>query len=213
MKTIINGIIKENPIFVLMLGLCSSLAVTDTVEHAYLMGLCVLTVLVFSNFIISLIRKLVPDNVRIPTYILIIGTFVTILEIVINKYVPALYSALSIYLPLIVVNCIVLGRALTVATKENVGKSILDGIGIGLGYTLAITIIALFREILGANTITLMSDISKLTGYRAVYTNIIPKNEILPFTIFKEPAGAFLTLAFLSALINKIKGGKNNESN
>ena len=138
MKTILNGIFKENPVFVLLLGLCSSLAVTDTVEHAYLMGLCVLIILVFSNFLISLIRKIVPGSVRIPTYILIIGTFVTILEIVIKKYVPALYEALSIYLPLIVVNCIVLGRALTVATRENVLKSVLDGIGIGLGFTLSI---------------------------------------------------------------------------
>ena len=211
MKTILNGIIKENPIFVLTLGLCSSLAITDTVEHAYLMGLCVTVVLIFSNFIVSLIRKLVPENVRIPTYILIIGTFVTILEIVLDRYVPALYKSLSIYLPLIVVNCIILGRALTVASKSNPGKSLLDGIGVGLGYTLSISVIALIREILGSNSITLMNDISSLTGYIAVYKNIIP-GSIIPFSILKEPSGAFLTLGLLMALINKIKGGK-HESN
>ena len=175
------------------------------------MGLCVTVVLIFSNFIVSLIRKLVPENVRIPTYILIIGTFVTILEIVLDRYVPALYKSLSIYLPLIVVNCIILGRALTVASKSKVGTSILDGIGVGIGYTLAITIIALIREVIGSNTITLMSDISSLTGYISIYKNILPEG-IFPFIILKEPAGAFLTLGLLMALINKIKGGK-HESN
>jgi len=213
MKTIYNGIIKENPTFVLLLGLCSALAVTKTVESAYLMGICVLVILIFSSFVISLIRKLVTDSVRIPVYILIIGTFVTIVEVLLKEYIPDLYSALGIYLPLIVVNCIVLGRAMVVASKENVGKSVLDAIGIGLGFTLAITIIALIREILGTNTITLIDSISSFTGYKAIYKDILPSTDIFPISIFTTSTGAFLTLAFLIALFNKIKGGKKNESN
>lgn len=213
MKTIYNGIIKENPTFVLLLGLCPALAVTKTVESAYLMGLCVLVILLFSSFVISLIKKLVTDSVRIPVYILIIGTFVTIVEILLKEYIPNLYSALGIYLPLIVVNCIVLGRAMVVASKEKIGKSILDAIGIGLGFTFSITLIALIREILGTNTITLMDSISSFTGYNAVYTHIIPETNIFPIAIFQTSTGAFLTLAFLIALFNKIKGGKKHESN
>lgn len=213
MKTVFNGIIKENPIFVLSLGMCSSLAITKTVENAYLMGLCVLVVLIFSNFIISLIKKLVPDSVRIPVYILIIGTFVTILEILLKNYIPNLYSALSIYLPLIVVNCIVLGRAITVASKESTWKSILDAVGIGLGYTLAITLIAFTRELLGTNTITLMDNISSLTGYKTIYKDVLPTSNIFPISIFTTATGAFITLAFFIALLRKIKGGKKHESN
>lgn len=213
MKTILNGIFKENPIFILSLGLCSSLAITKTVENAYLMGLCVIIVLIFSNFVISLIKKLVPESVKIPVYILIIGTFVTIIEILLKNYVPNLYSALSIYLPLIVVNCIVLGRAITVASKENPGVSILDAIGIGLGYTVAITLIALVRELLGTNTITLMDSISSLTGYKAIYKEILPTTNIFPINIFESASGAFITLAFFIALIKKLKGGKKHESN
>lgn len=213
MKNIVNGIVKENPIFVLLLGLCSTLAVTTTFENAYLMGICVIVVLIFSNTVISLIRKLVPDDVRIPVYILIVGTFVTILEILLKEFIPDLYSALGIYLPLIVVNCIVLGRALAVASKNNVGTSIMDAIGVGIGYTLAISLIAIIREILGTNTITIMNNISSFTGYRMVYKEILPTSEIFPISLFTTSAGAFLTLAFLMALFNKIKGGKKHESN
>ena len=213
MKTILNGIVKENAIFVLSLGLCSALAVTTTVENAYLMGLCVLIVLIFSNLVISLIKKLVPDNVRIPVYIIIVGTFVVVLELLLQKFIPVLYSALGIYLPLIVVNCIVLGRALSVASKENIGKSVLDGVGVGLGYTFSITLIALIREILGNNTITIMDNISSFTGIRIVFENVINTSEIFPISIFKTSAGAFITFAVLLALFNKIKGGKKDESN
>jgi electron transport complex protein RnfE len=203
MKTIYNGIIKENPTFVLLLGLCPALAVTKTVESAYLMGICVLVILMFSSFIISLIRKLVTDSVRIPVYILIIGTFVTIVEVLLKEYIPNLY----------VVNCIVLGRAMVVASKEKPIKSILDAFGIGIGFTLAISLIALIREVLGTNTITLMDSISSFTGYKAIYTNILPNTDIFPISVFTTSTGAFLTLAFLIALFNKIKGGKKNESN
>lgn len=207
MKRLLNGIINENPIFSLSLGLCSALAVTTKFENAYMMGLCVLVVLVFSNFVVSLIKKIVPDSVRIPVYILIIGTFVTILEILLKNYIPSLYKALGIYLPLIVVNCVVLGRALDVASKESVKNSVLDALGIGIGYTLAIMLIALFREVLGTNTITLMDSVSSITGYRAVY-KLLPTTNILPMSILVTPAGAFLIFGLLAGIINYIRGLK-----
>ena len=210
MKTIINGIKNENPVFVLFLGLCPSLAVTTKIENAYMMGLCVLIILLFGNLIISLIKRIVPESVKIPVYILIIGTFVTIIEIILQKYVPALYKALGIYLPLIVVNCIVLGRALSVASKESVGKSLLDALGIGLGYTLSLILIASVREILGSSTITLMDSLSAVTGYKAIYK--LPTTNLLPISFLTTPAGAFFTLGILAGIINYIRGRK-NESN
>ena len=206
MKTVWNGIWKENAVFVLMLGLCSALAVTTTVESAYMMGLCVLLVLLGTAFIISLIKKIVPNNVRIPVYILIIGTSVTILEILLKSYVPKLYDVLGIYLPLIVVNCIVLGRSISVYSKEKIGKSFLDALGIGIGYTLALVVIAFVREFLGSGTLTLMDNISSLTGYRAVYH--FGSNTIFPISLFKDPAGAFLTLGLVMGCINLLKNHK-----
>src|SRR5574344_374599 len=135
MKNIINGIFKENPVFVLLLGLCSTLAITTKFENAYVMGLCLLVVLIISNFIVSIIKKWIPNNVRIPVYILIISTVVTIVELILQKYVPNLYQILGIYIPLITVNCIVLGRALSVASKKSIVHSLTDAIGIGLGFT------------------------------------------------------------------------------
>lgn len=210
MKQILKGIIEENPIFVLVLGLCSALAVTNKFENAYIMGLCLLIVLIFSNVIISLIRKLVPDNVKIPVFILIIGTFVTVLELLLSKFIPSAYKTLGVYLPLIVVNCIVLGRALSVASKKDVKTSFKDAITIGLGYTFALCLIALIREVLGSGTITLMDNISSLTGYRSIIK--LPTNNIFPMSIFSMSSGAFLTLGLLSGLINKIREDK-NESN
>ncbi|NLM63138.1 MAG: electron transport complex subunit RsxE [Mollicutes bacterium] len=204
MKTIKNGIFNENATFVLMLGLCPTLAVTNTFEGAYIMGLCVLVVLFFTNFVISIIKKLVPDNVRIPVYILIIGTFVTVLDLTLKKYVPVLHETLGVYLPLITVNCIVLGRAISVATVSSVKESVLDAIGIGLGFTFSIMLLGGIREILGSNTITLMDGISSFTGYRAVY-QVLPDTNILPITLFQTPAGAFLTLGLLMAFFNFIK--------
>lgn len=212
MKTIINGIIHENPVLVLLLGLCSTLAVTTNFENSYIMGICVTIILLFSNIVVSLIKKLVPKNVEIPVYILIISTFVTILEIILKAYIKPLYDVLGIYLPLIVVNCIVLGRAISVATKSNTSTSIKDAIGIGLGYTLVLMIIGLFREIIGNNTITIMNSISELTGTKLIYRVYNPSN-LFPISILTKPAGAFLTLGFLIALFNYLKGGKKDESN
>lgn len=214
MKTVLNGIIKENPTFVLLLGLCPALAVTTKVESAYLMGFCVLVVLLFSSLIVSIIKKLVPESVKLPVYILIVGTFVTIVEVLLKNYIPSLYEILGIYLPLIVVNCIVLGRILTVSSKEKIGYSLKDALGIALGFTLAITLIALFREVLGTGMITLMDATSKITGYTSIY-QILPNTNILPISILVQPAGAFLTLGLLIPLFSYLKdrGGKKNESN
>ena len=212
MKTILNGIINENPVLVLLLGLCSTLAVTTNFESAYIMGLSVLIILIFSNITVSLIKKLVPKNVEIPVYILIISTFVTILELILKTYINPLYQVLGIYLPLIVVNCIVLGRALSVGTKSNIRTSFKDALGIGLGYTLVLMVIALFREVLGNNTLTIMNNISGLTGYKLIYKIYTPNN-LFPISILTKPAGAFLTLGFLIALFNYIRGGRDNESN
>lgn len=212
MKRIINGIIGENPILVLLLGLCSALAVTTTFESAYIMGICVLLILTFSNITVSIIKKIVPKNVEIPVYILIISTFVTILEIILKAYIKPLYDVLGIYLPLIVVNCIVLGRAMSVASSSNIRTSIKDAIGIGLGYTFVLMIIALFREVIGNGTLTIMNNVSSLTGTKLII-KINSSITLFPMNILTKPAGAFLTLGFLIALFNYIKGGKKHESN
>ncbi len=210
MKQILKIIKNENPIFVLMLGLCSSLAVTTKVENAFLMGISVFIVLLFSEIVSCMIKKVVPDNVKIPVYIVIIGTFVTILEIILKEYINPLYNALSIYLPLIVVNCIVLGRVLSVSTKSNIKTSIKDSIGISMGYMLALILIALFREILGNNTITLIDSLSEITSFKLII-NVFPENSLIPMSFMISPAGAFIVLGILMALFNHI-GGK-NESN
>ncbi len=210
MRQILKIIKNDNPIFVLMLGLCSSLAVTTKVENAYLMGLSVFIVLLFSEIVSSLIKKIVPENVKIPVYIVIIGTFVTILEMVLKEYINPLYNALSIYLPLIVVNCIVLGRVLSVSSKSNVRTSIKDSIGISIGYTLALILISLFREVLGSNSITLIDSLSEITNFKLIFT-VFPKNNLIPMNILASPAGAFIILGLLMALF-KYVGGK-HESN
>ena len=210
MKQILKIMKNDNPIFVLMLGLCSSLALTTKVENAFLMGICVIIVLLFSEIVASTIKKLVPDNVKIPVYIVIIGTFVTILEIVLDRYIHLLYEALSIYLPLIVVNCIVLGRVLSVASKTNLKESIKDSLGIGFGYTVSLIAISLVREILGNNSITLIDSLSEITGFKLVL-KVFPKNNLIPMSFISSPAGAFIILGILMALFKKV--GAKDESN
>ncbi len=212
MKHIKNGIIHENPVFVLLLGLCSTLAITTKFENAYLMGICVTIILIASNFMISIIRKWIPNSVKTPVYILIIATLVTIVELILKYYARDVYDILGIYLPLIVVNCIILGRALAVASKQPVWESTLDGVGIGLGYTAALMVIASIREVLGNNTITLMDSVSSITGYRAIY-RVFPENELIPMSFLISPAGAFLTLGILMAIFNAIHKGGKHESN
>ena len=182
MKKIFNYLFKENPVFVLVLGLCSVLAVTTTFEKSYMMGLVVLIILVLSNMIVSIIRKFVNDEVRIPVYIIIISTLVTISEIILNRYSKPLYDAFGIYLPLIVVNCIILGRALSYASKNKVLDSIKDAFKSGIGYLVAISLFGLFRELLGSGTITVMNDISTLTGYRWIIN--VFNNDFLPNKLF-----------------------------
>ena len=185
-----NGIIKENPTFVLMLGMCPTQAVTTTAINGIGMGLSTTAVLVFSNLIISALRKIIPDRVRIPAYIVIVASLVTIVQLLLQAYVPSLYSALGIYIPLIVVNCIILGRAEAYACKNPVMLSMFDGIGMGLGFTVALTIIGAIRELIGAG---------QLFGIQ-----VLPESVYEPITIFILAPGAFLVLAFLVAAQNKI---------
>lgn len=185
-----NGLIKENPTFVLMLGMCPTMAVTTSGINAIGMGLSTTVVLILSNIVISLLRNIIPDKVRIPAFIVIIASFVTIVQMLMQGYLPALYSALGIYIPLIVVNCIILGRAESWAYKNTVISSAFDGIGMGLGFTFGLTCIGLVREIIGAGT---------LFGIQ-----IMPA-AYEPVTIFIMAPGAFFVLACLVAIQNKVK--------
>jgi Predicted NADH:ubiquinone oxidoreductase, subunit RnfE len=208
MKNLFRAIFTENPVFVLMLGICSSLAITTTFENAYVMGICLTIVLLISNTIISLIKGFIDDNVKTPVYIIIIGTIVTAMQLILEKYSPALLEALGIYLALLVVNCILLGKALQVASKSSFKTTIIDSLGTGIGYSFALMIIGAIREILGTNSITIMNNVSSITGYKLVYTNIFKSSEFFPISLFTTPAGAFITLAFLLAFFNFLKGGK-----
>ena len=192
LSTFLNGLITENPTLVLFLGMCPTLAVTTGVINGIGMGLSTTAVLICSNIVISLLRKFIPDKIRIASYIVIIAGFVTIVQMLLNAYVPALSSSLGIYIPLIVVNCIILGRAEAFANKNTVGRSALDGLGMGLGFTCSLCIIAAVREILGAGTFAGIP----LFG-----------ESFQPVSIMILPPGAFLTLGVLLAVINVI-GGK-----
>ncbi len=185
-----NGIVKENPTFVLMLGMCPTLAVTTSAKNGLGMGAATMVVLILSNFMISLLRKIIPDAVRVPVYITIIASFVTVIEMVMHAYVKSLYDSLGIFIPLIVVNCIILGRAESYANKHNPLLSIFDGVGIGLGFTIGLTTIGIVRELLGSGSIF---------GLR-----IMPSS-YEPISIFVMAPGAFFILAMLCAIQNKLK--------
>jgi electron transport complex protein RnfE len=187
LERIYNGVVKENPALILMLGMCPTLAVTTSAINGCGMGVSTLAVLIVSNLIISLLRKVIPGEVRLPAYIVIVASLVTVVELLTQAYVPALYSALGIYIPLIVVNCIILGRAEAYASKNPVLLSAFDGLGMGLGFTLALTIVGLIREFLGAGTVF---GISVLPDY------------IEPIGIFVKAPGAFLVLAIVIAIMN-----------
>ncbi|MCQ2110337.1 MAG: electron transport complex subunit E [Bacteroidaceae bacterium] len=188
-KTILNGIVKENPTFVLLLGMCPTLATTTSAINGMSMGIATMFVLICSNTIISLLKNLIPDGVRIPCYIVVIASFVTILQMVMQAYLPSLYSSLGLFIPLIVVNCIILGRAEAFASKNGVLASLCDGVGIGLGFTASLTVIGIVRELLGNGA---------LFGFR-----ILP--ESMNILVFVLAPGAFITLGFLMAIVNKIK--------
>lgn len=183
-----NGITKENPTFVLLLGMCPTLATTSSSLNGMAMGLATMFVLMCSNTVISLIKNLIPDQVRIPAYIVVIAGFVTVVQMLMQAYVPSLYKSLGLFIPLIVVNCIVLGRAESVAAKNNVGVSFLDGIGIGLGFTVSLTLLGLVREFFGAGTAF------GLVIYPETYKALL----------FVLPPGAFIVLGYLIALVNKM---------
>lgn len=196
-KELTKGIFKENPVFIIMLGMCPTLGVTTQVFNAIGMGAGVIFVLLCSNIIISLLRKVIPDSIRIPAYIVIIASFVTIVEMVMHAYVPAVYSALGVYLPLIVVNCIILGRAEAFANKNTVLDSALDAIGMGIGFTLSLMLIAAIREILGAGQITL---INLSESARVIIS--IPGLKDSPIRVMTLAAGALLVMGYLKALFN-----------
>lgn len=185
-----NGIFKENPTLVLMLGMCPTLAVTTSAMNGLGMGLTTMVVLALSNAIISLLRNIIPDKVRIPAFIVIIASFVTVVEMVLQAYLPFLYDALGIYIPLIVVNCIILGRAEAYASKNPVIPSLFDGIGMGLGFSFALTCIGAVRELIGAGEIFGL--------------HIMPDSYV-PCAIFIMAPGAFFVLAALTAIQNKIR--------
>lgn len=185
-----NGLVKENPTLVLMLGMCPTLAVTTSAMNGLGMGLTTTVVLALSNVIISLLRKIIPDKIRIPAFIVIIASFVTIMQLLLQAYIPSLYESLGIYIPLIVVNCIILGRAEAYAYKNPVMPSFFDGVGMGLGFTIALTIIGMVRELLGGGEIF------------GVY--VMPAS-FTPISIFKLAPGAFFVLAVLTAIQNKVK--------
>jgi electron transport complex protein RnfE len=189
-ERIYNGIIKENPTFIIMLGMCPTLAVTTSGNNGLYMGLTTTVVLAASNLLISALRKAIPDKVRIPAYIVVIATLVTIVQLALEAYLPVVNELLGIYIPLIVVNCIIFGRAEAYAAKNSVGVSFFDGIGMGLGFTAALTIIGSFRELLGAGTIF---------GFR------ITPASLEPITMFVLAPGALLTMALLTAAQNKLK--------
>jgi Na+-translocating ferredoxin:NAD+ oxidoreductase subunit E len=200
----LKTLIYNNPLFALCLGMCPALAVTTTLENSYIMGLSVLFVLMFSNLIISLISKHVAEEIRIPAYIMIIATFVTIVELLLSAYVPAIYRTLGIYIPLIVVNCIILGRALSYASSNNVYRSIVDAFKVGLGFTIAISILGIIREVLGTNTLTIMDKISPMTGYIIKY-QVFPTNSAVPNNLFVTPGGAFIALGVLLGIVNAVR--------
>ena len=189
-ERLVNGIVKENPTFVLMLGMCPTLAVTTSAVNGLGMGLTTTVVLALSNVFISLLRGIIPDKVRIPAFIVIIASFVTVVELLLQGYIPFLYDALGIYIPLIVVNCIILGRAEAYAYKNPVLPSLFDGIGMGLGFSAALTCIGAVRELLGAGEI--------------FGIHVMPESYV-PVSIFIMAPGAFFVLALLTAIQNKVK--------
>ena len=188
LSTVLNGILRENPVFALVLGMCSTLATTTSAINGMSMGLATTFVLVCSNVVISLLKNLIPDKVRIPAFIVVIATFVTMVQLLMQAYLPSIYDVLGLFIPLIVVNCIVLGRAEAFAAKNTVGLSALDGLGMGLGFSLALTLIGAVRELLGTGCVFGLNLYSETYG----------------MLIFVLAPGAFIVLGYLMALMQKL---------
>ncbi|MBN2787221.1 MAG: electron transport complex subunit E [Paludibacteraceae bacterium] len=189
LKILSKGFIKENPVFVMLLGMCPALGTTTSAENGIGMGLATLFVLVMSNIVVSLVKNFIPDKVRIPSYIVIIATFVTIVDLVLHAYVPDLYKALGLFIPLIVVNCVVLGRAEAFASKNNVLDSAIDGLGMGIGFTFALTLLGAVREIIGSGRVF------------GVNLHLYQSDGMLVFIL---APGAFIALGFIIAIVNKL---------
>ena len=208
-KVMMNGIIKENPTFVLLLGMCPTLGTTSSAINGMGMGLATMFVLICSNVVISLIKNLIPDMVRIPSFIVVIASFVTLLQMVMQAYVPGLYATLGLFIPLIVVNCIVLGRAEAFAAKNNPISSMFDGIGMGLGFTVGLTTIGIIREILGSGSIFGFGFVKAVENFaeshasEKVFQILSDQGLFQPASIFVSAPGAFLVLAFIIAFINR----------
>lgn len=188
LNTVLNGILRENPVFALVLGMCPTLATTTSAINGMSMGLATTFVLICSNVVISLLKNWIPNKVRIPAFIVVIATFVTMVQLLMQAYLPAIYEVLGLFIPLIVVNCIVLGRAEAFAAKNNVGLSALDGLGMGLGFTLALTLIGAVRELLGTGCVFGLNLYSETYG----------------MLIFVLAPGAFIVLGYLMALVQKL---------
>lgn len=199
----LKGIFIENPLFVSILGTCPALATTKSIEAALGMGLLFTIVLICSNMLISLLRKIIPEEIRTPAYIVIIATFVTMVKMFANAFLPELYSTLGVFISLIVVNCIVLGRAEAYASKNNVFDSLIDALGMGVGYTLALLLMALFREILGTGAFSFGNIFTFIPYFKL---QIIPKG--YEISLFQNPAGAFIVFAFILAVLSFRKNRK-----
>ena len=193
LERLYNGIIKENPTFVLMLGMCPTLAVTTSAKNGFGMGMTTMVILALSNLMISMLRKMIPDSVRMPDYIVVVASFVTIVQFLLQGFIPSLYDSLGIYIPLIVVNCIILGRAEAFANKNNIIDSALDGVGMGLGFTLTLGLMGAIRELLGAGT---------LLGYTVF------GSWFTPIGFFNLAPGGFFVYGFLIAMLNLATKGK-----
>ncbi len=195
-----KGLFVENPIFILLLGMCSSLAITTNLTNAVGMGMAVTAVLIMSNMIISLLRKIIPNEIRIPVFIVIIATLVKCVQLLMNAYTPALYNSLGVFIPLIVVNCIILGRAEAFASKNGIFDSLLDAIGMGLGYTFAVVVISFFRELIGTGGISLLNpfDSSQVIFDLKLF-------EEYAVSLFTQPAGAFITLGCILGFVQWLK--------
>jgi len=202
-ENFLKGFIKENPVFVFLLGMCPTLAVTSTLETAIGMGILVIFVLFFSNVVISLLKNVIPDEIRIPGYIVIIATFVTIVKMVTDAYAPALAESLGVFIPLIVVNCIILGRAESFASKNNVFDSMIDGLGMGLGFTFAVAVIGIIREFLATGGIAygVYLPLGVTGSFQAFDSSFGAK-------VFSMPPGAFITLGLILAFINFLNNRK-----
>lgn len=194
LKYLTNGLLKENPTFVLVLGTCPALATTTCAMNGIGMGAATTFVLIFSNLMIAALKNVIPDKVRIPAFVVVIASFVTIVDLVMQAYVPDLYKALGVFIPLIVVNCIILGRAEAFAQKNSVVPAILDGLGMGIGFTLAITLMGSIRELIGSGSI--------------FYYKLIGENA-KTVLLFIMPPGAFLTYGYLIAIVNRVKAKYN----